>query len=578
MADSTSLKRKTPPKREASESERKKPSTSPRILMEKKKVTNDIRVTTAPEPPHATESTREPPTSVTSTTNLASHVLLRTDILPDAIQNHQRLLRAGAWAAQSANAVNEHFDNAEWDYIVLQFRHAYFYLGQGPRESPKKHRIVRRVLTKRSIPNKSAARPLYFLINSLYPRHPDLSQFNKILEAEWRSINMAGPPPVDHMPEPLSLIRCNVQPVVSNRALALLEQVDGTLPLFLIPDDVRRLKGAEQPMEGNATGPNNQTGTVSADQNGNHAGAASPGLEDLDSLFGLTAQRHGREAPVPQPPELFPSSNRFTWQDVAKWASERHLPVASALVHAGLDPRSFSYRHLANDQPYFDADKEKWDAIFARFDKNPRRSNAGASRDGQPVGEGCESDLRVTQPRVDQGLHIPTADIQPGNCTIPADILATATDGSTKPQPGTAQEQMGQYGTSPSTGSTSQSPLVKLVELLQVMGEGSGGNRANNHGAWKVQLAQLAALQEKSAEERIEISNDLIRTYDRLTALTKRKREADLRDKSVNSLLQQIITTGEGTAVCAMLEGSDLGKVQADLKALEKQFEHKGYD
>lgn len=104
------------------------------------------------------------------------------------------------------------------------------------------------------------------------------------------------------------------------------------------------------------------------------------------------------------------------------------------------------------------------------------------------------------------------------------------------------------------------------------MGGGSGDQKLNDHGAWKKQLERLAVLQERSAADRVNISDDLIRIHAQLTELTKKKREADVRDKAVNDLLRQIISNGEGTAVCAMLGGSDLGEVQTELEALERQF------
>lgn len=572
MADSTSSKRKTPPTDGPPEADHQKPSKSARTHAEGQNAPTDLTHDAAPQPPSGKKNTRECRTEFTSTTNLADRVLLRVDMLPDAIRNHTRIGKAAAWVAETANAVNDSFNDKEWEVLTFQFRQAYFHLGQSARASPTEHRIMKKMAPEQIMPiHASTSRPFYFILNSLYPCHPKLSELNAVLRHLFRGLKVSSPPR-RRMPEELTLIHCNLWPSVSEDKLAELELKDDPLPRLLTQTDVLRSITARQRDEGDDMVDEDRTHAVGEARHDHHRLPLTPRSPDSDAVIGLTKQPPDLQAHTPQPHERFPSTLEATWQDVAKWSREKQLPVARALLRVGLDPRRFSYAHLANDQPYFDKDKDKWDTIFANLDKASGCPSARTSVDAERVGDGRGPQLPSPQSTADQDQSISTAGHHPETPAIRKDILDVALERSAILHSGVTPEQSRQPEAGSSTGSTSQSPLIKLVELFQAMGGRTGNQKPNDHGAWKRQLERLAVLQERSAADRVNISDDLIRIHAQLTELTKKEREADVRDKAVNDLLWQIISTGEGTAVCAMLGGSDLGEVQTELEALERQF------
>ena len=490
-------------------------------------------------------------------------------MLPDDIRSHPRLGKAAAWVVRSANSLNQHFNDKVWGSLTSQFRQAYFHLGRSTRTSPNSHRVMAKAT--KYIQDESA-RPFYFILNSLYFEHPKPDKLNEEMKCRFRLLHRS-PPLFEHMPEDLTLIPCNPRPLVSRQDIlkaAEQEDEDDYLPRFLTPTDALQSEVDELRAK-NAL-------RVAQDQIHNHARAITLKPDDLNALVELTKRGQERQVHRPQAQELFPGSDRATWQAVVKWARERNLPVASAIVQARFDPRRFTYSHLADDQPYFDADKDKWDAIFTHFGKKPSPSSTAVCTSPKPGGEGHGRQVPGLQTTKGQPRPVPTADTHSKNPGTQADFPVAATESSEAPQPKTPQEQSTQPEARPTTEPALQSPLVKLIELLQVMGEVPGNQMPNNHGAWKAELEKLAALQERSAADRISISDDMLLSTLHLADLAKKRWDTDQRDKAVNSLLQQIISTREGATVCAMLGGSDLSKVQSELEALEKRFEHKGDD
>jgi len=569
MADSTASKRKTPPADGPPEADYQRHSKLARTHADEQNRSIDLTHDAASQPPSVERSTRGSRTQVASTINLADRVLLRVDMLPDAIRNHTRLGKAAAWVAETANAVNDSFDDMEWETLALLFRQAYFHLDQSARASPTNHRLMK--MTGTEVKDVLATRPSYFIMNSLYPCHPKLSKFNAQLRLLFRHRKVSTPPR-RRMPEQLTLVNCNLWPSVSEDERAELELKDDPLPPFFTQTDVLWSMAPGQRGEGGGLADENQTDTVVVEQHDHHPTPATPRSIDSDTAIELNKKRQDAQVHTPQPQERFPSTLEATWQDVVKWSREKQLPVARALLRVGLDPRHFSYAHLADDQPYFEKDKDKWNTIFANLDKTSGCSSARISVHAEPAGDGRGPHLPSHQSTADQDQPTPTAGHHSETHAAREDILDIALERSGFLQPGVTPEQRRQPKAGSSTRSTSQSPLVKLVELFQAMGRGSGDQKLNDHGAWKRQLERLAVLQERSAADRVNISDDLARIHDQLTDLTKKKKEADVRNKAVNDLLRQIISTGEGAAVCALLGGSDLGEVQTELGALERQF------